>query len=70
MKRKYEKPSITMVEILERGDLLSGSIQSEDELCDCFAHRGDHSRCGRGCHNSGKQNEIQIKTNSVWDEVW
>lgn len=58
----YEKPVTKVTVIKLESQLLVSSSQEEDdeETCDCFAHRGNHSKCGKGCHNSGKKDNFEI----------
>lgn len=47
MKKSYIKP-IVLLEQIDNNILTINSYPT----CECTAHRGNHSKCGKGCHNS------------------
>lgn len=47
-------------------NLMNGSGET---TCDCFAHKGNHSKCGNGCHRSGpKGAEGEGSAWNGWDD--
>lgn len=69
MKIEYVRPITTLTKIkMESSILASSNSDDEDDTdtCDCFAHRGNHSKCGKGCHNSGSNKDgFEIST-GIW----
>lgn len=64
--KKYVMPEIEELVYGLNDNLMSGS---GEVTCDCFAHRGNHSKCGNGCHRSGpKVAEGEGSAWNGWDD--
>lgn len=45
--KKYSKPEIEIIQT----DMSVNLMENSFATCDCRPHRGNHSKCGKGCHS-------------------